>query len=157
MSSTTESYDVLAALPTGAKEENQRGSEEFARYFFLSVSRALENPAPGQLPRLCLPGVKSCLRFDEDIATLAKAEQHVSGPELDVLSTECVLYKSKTQVNTQVVVKVRFGATQKVDRNGRTIGQWSTPGTRQYLTYLQWTEESWRVESIKILPGASES
>ncbi len=151
-SSTTESYDTLTSMPSGAKEENKRGAEEFARHFFLSVSRTLENPAPGQLPRLCLPDVKSCLRQDEDVAMLAKEGHRISGPELDVLSAECVAYKSNTQIDTQVVVKVKFTATQKIDRNGLKIGEWSSPETRQYLAHLQWVSGSWRIESIKILP-----
>lgn len=67
-SPATSGFDVLANMPSAAKQHTNAGAQAFARYYIDAYGRLLMDPVKGQLAQIYAPGCQGCVRSEANIA-----------------------------------------------------------------------------------------
>lgn len=141
-------FDVVANMPPKAKEHTDKGAEAFARYFFETMSRTIETPSPGQLPRLCTPDLEPCAKRDAKASQLALRHEHLSGPMLRVITVIAIPDTPLPEQYRYVTVTVRQLSTRRLSESGAVLETWSTEQDFVLETRQVWQRDRWLIDDI---------
>lgn len=141
-------FDVLANMPPAAKEHTAKGAEAFARYFFEAASRTIENPSPGQLPRLCSPGLEMCSKRDAKSADFATRRHRPSGPVLSATTVTIIPDTPLPDDYRYFRVAVRQFPTRELDDTGNDLGEWTNSNNLIFETRVIWDDTRWFMDDI---------
>ncbi len=156
-SATPPPFDVLANMPPAAKEHTAKGAEAFARYFFEAASKTTENPSPGQLPRICSPGLDLCVKRDARSAKLAAQGHRPSGPVLTTTSATIIPDTPLPDDYRYFRIGIRQLPSRELDSGNSDIAEWSRQKDLIFETRVIWEKDHWLMDEIGNIKGDTES
>lgn len=148
---TPTTFDVMANLPTEAKEHTAAGAAAFAKYFFHAVSMVHETPSPGELSKLCTPEALFCQKHEQYTTWLRDNGFHASS---QLLALEEVFIDEEDLLPgglARAFVLLKYFPTNAVDDEGKPAKNrkaWSTPAEFPADLELRWQDSGWKVDLV---------